>query len=467
VSCLHHFACRIYPTGGCQDGFFVLPRKNNEQVTAGWGGTADGTGHNFYIVEMAGTVVNIYVDIHEGSEDDRSPLQMPKVEVWYEVETAHRSGQILTLSQAADRERPKLPKRVPRISTLVEDSPASNEVRVVMDPEADKQYNDVVMEARGLSKANYNKRFYIRDLVGSRHLALLVDRTCSRTFGYCLYDVNTSKGEMYIEQLVVSESLRGTLMAWISAQAESAGQTIVERHGDTRSDAKVPLLDVRRRTSMTQPDYPAFVVEAHKGAKLFENQELGGSVYALLPKGVPVFGERRQGVVELRWPVPGSWVDRNSLTEVHASASISRRSLACGELFALMHQTRLDVTGPDPLGKCIISSNALCVDIVASSVDRYLGAGPCRVMQGSFRTRPNTLCAFEKHWFVMFGNGTIADVTADQFDEVIKLWYPADASRYALWVGDQHIDLTQIETGKIGKGIKWATNALGWAPVRD
>jgi len=467
LSCVHLYACRIYPKAGGQDGFYTLGRKNPSRITAGWGGSGDGHGVNFYIAEMCGSVVNIFVDVYDGPGQMEGSPGLPKVEVWYEVEPGQLTGELPTLAQASDKQKPKMPKREAKLLTLVQDSVASNEVRVLVDPEASKKFEDLVMQARKLSKASYDKRFYIRDLVGSRHLALLVDPLCSRAFGYCIYYVNTSMGELQVEQLIGSESLRGTLLAWVSSQAEASGQNMVERQGETRSDGQVSASEVRRRASLSQPDLPAFVVDRAAGAELRRTRERKGQVYCLLPKGVPIFGERRQGgLVEVAWPVPGCWVEQIALSEVRGDDKVGCRSLGVAELFVAMHRTRLDITGPEPKGQCIVSSHALCVDIVSNGIDRMLGQGPCRVMEGSFHANTDH-GVWERHWFVMFGNGTIADVTADQFDEVIQLWWPADATRYALWVGDQHVPLSAIEMGKIGRGIRWATNALGWAPVRN
>lgn len=469
MSCIHLYNHRIYPKGGGRDGFFALGRgKSSDDVVAGWGRISDdGHGFNFFIAEMADTIVNIYIDIFDGPEHRDLARGLPHVEVWYEVETGMPTGELVTLSQAADKQKPKLPKREAKLCSAVQDTLAANDVRVLVDPEADKKYEGLVMEARNLSKTNYDKRFYIRDIAGARHLALLVDPLCSRTFGFCLYTSSTVVKELQVEQMVVSESLRGTLLAWVSAQADATGMSLVEKQGETKSDGRVPLSEVRRRAAMTHPDYPAFTVESTKGAELWLTEDRSGAAYCVLRKGVPIFGEIKQSQVLVKWPVPGCYVDRVRLSEVRRDAAIKRRSLAAAELFAVMHRTRLDVTGPNPRGQCIISSHELCKDIVANGIDRHLGEGPCRVMEGSFHAKAEGIGNWERHWFVMFGNGSIADVTADQFDDVIQLWWPADATRYALWVGDQHIPLTTIELGKIGKGIKWATNALGWAPVRS
>mmetsp|Transcript_17651 Transcript_17651/g.51530 ORF Transcript_17651/g.51530 Transcript_17651/m.51530 type:complete len:134 (+) Transcript_17651:2-403(+) len=129
-----------------------------------------------------------------------------------------------------------------------------------------------------------------------------------------------------------------------------------------------------------------------------------------------------------------------------------------------MWHMRLDVTGPKPKGQCVISSHELCKEVVKRGLDRRLGQGPCRVVEGSFHVAPKTIGSWARHWFVMFGNGSIADITADQFDTVPKLWWPAEASRYALWVGDHHVPLSSLSMGKAGHSLGWAIEHFGWSP---
>lgn len=89
-----------------------------------------------------------------------------------------------------------------------------------------------------------------------------------------------------------------------------------------------------------------------------------------------------------------------------------------------------------------ISAKKLCDEIYlrekASNLLARLGHGQCSVVHGSFLADterkpwwPEEYKDWAYHSFVLFDDGHIADLTADQFDiSVPQLWYPADPSRY-------------------------------------
>mmetsp|Transcript_79929 Transcript_79929/g.235117 ORF Transcript_79929/g.235117 Transcript_79929/m.235117 type:complete len:340 (+) Transcript_79929:1035-2054(+) len=336
-----------------------------------------------------------------------------------------------------------MPKRKARLIPLKLDGPKV--VSILVDPEASKEYEQLVDEARDKSRTFYERRFYKSELKDLKHLALLVGSSCSQVLGYCVYCTNTNRQwELQVEQLVcVDRVLKNAFQAWLSSEAAASGQTLVIEQSEPYTGRRIPLSEIRRRASMDQPEVPAFWVLSNAGAELRETREEKGPPYCLLPKGVPLFGEpTRQGTVEVKWPVAGCFVDRSALGELHSGAAIERKSMGAAELFAVMHRIRQEVARPSSRGQCVLASNYLHQDIKEYEIDRQLGQGGCRIVEGSFHAKSDGIGNWEKHWYVMFDDNSIADVTADQFDDVIKLWWPADPKRYAIWERGRQVNVT-------------------------
>ena len=117
------------------------------------------------------------------------------------------------------------------------------------------------------------------------------------------------------------------------------------------------------------------------------------------------------------------------------------------ELLSCMKHVRTSVVGGDPSWKCESASRELCKCIQqASGLEARLGHGKATVGKGAFlgsTTAPSFLPRTSAwglvpippegvpHAFVLFEDGSIADVTADQFDASLPpIWWPADPTRY-------------------------------------
>ena len=112
-----------------------------------------------------------------------------------------------------------------------------------------------------------------------------------------------------------------------------------------------------------------------------------------------------------------------------------------------MLRVRANVVGEGPSAwLCDAAAKALVREIQASSgLEERLGHGKCAFASGAFvgdgsaalpplnawGTRIVVPTDGVPHAFVRFADGSIADVTADQFDESLpKVWFPADPGRY-------------------------------------
>ena len=119
-----------------------------------------------------------------------------------------------------------------------------------------------------------------------------------------------------------------------------------------------------------------------------------------------------------------------------------------------MATARARIVGADkPRNWCFDSSNSLLAEIQARGLEAQLGRGTARVVDGAFLADPTMRGAgyvdWHAHSFVVFGDGSIADCTADQFDgEVPKLWWPAEASRYSL----NKQDAVDAASYRLGRG---------------
>ncbi|CAK9112315.1 unnamed protein product [Durusdinium trenchii] len=148
-------------------------------------------------------------------------------------------------------------------------------------------------------------------------------------------------------------------------------------------------------------------------------------------------------LVEICIPING-FVRSASLTSCDVSELPTKEDPpAWLELLSLMYHTRRQYTGNSgPLFMDEISAKKLCDEIhlreKASSLITRLGHGTCSVVHGSFLAEtelkpwwPPKYEDWAYHSFVLFEDGHIADLTADQFDcYVPQLWYPAKLERY-------------------------------------
>lgn len=114
-------------------------------------------------------------------------------------------------------------------------------------------------------------------------------------------------------------------------------------------------------------------------------------------------------------------------------------------MILIMQTTRMQHTGVSPRHMCITSSRKLCEEIELTRLipdDQKLqeaGHGTCRSHLGSFQAEthprewwPPGYESWSYHTFVLFEDGSIADLTADQWDpSAPQLSWPADPSRYS------------------------------------
>ena len=150
-------------------------------------------------------------------------------------------------------------------------------------------------------------------------------------------------------------------------------------------------------------------------------------------------------LAELLLPAPG-WVRASDLRHVPACQVPALpdfgRLLAVVEFVGLMWGTRRQYQASSPMGSCITSSKKLYDELAirerVTQLQTRLGHGSCRVAIGSFLAEreprpwwPRGYRDWLHHSFLVFEDGTVADITADQFDKVPQLWYPADKERYS------------------------------------
>eukprot|EP00439_Symbiodinium_sp_Y106_P034792 s2276_g4.t1 len=177
---------------------------------------------------------------------------------------------------------------------------------------------------------------------------------------------------------------------------------------------------------------------------------------ALLPPGTPgcavlatheqemVMTGSAQGWAQLALPIPG-FVDLAALhlcswTDLPTANDEVQPEF---EFLALMYHTRRQYTGSNgPLFMDEISAKKLHDEILTrekvSRMVTRLGLGSASVVHGSFLAStermpwwPSAYQDWAYHSFILFEDGTIADITADLFDtSVPQLWFPADSARY-------------------------------------
>ena len=131
-------------------------------------------------------------------------------------------------------------------------------------------------------------------------------------------------------------------------------------------------------------------------------------------------------------------------------------------LLSAMARVRSEVVGNgSSLWKCDKAAHRLCAEVQQLNLEAALGHGRCEVVGGAF------LSTFDgsamPHAFVRFEDGSIADVTADQFDDALPaVWWPADASRYHLTrVASVHAALLNAKRVEDARRVQ-AANATAW-----
>merc|ERR1712032_620313 len=107
------------------------------------------------------------------------------------------------------------------------------------------------------------------------------------------------------------------------------------------------------------------------------------------------------------------------------------------KMLGLMQACREQYVGMDPKGMCSIASMKLMDEIFMIGEGDSHGHGKCRLVHGSFHNVrspcswwPEGYQDWHYHQFIYYDDGSIADVTADQFGDFPQLWFPADKRRY-------------------------------------
>jgi len=191
-----------------------------------------------------------------------------------------------------------------------------------------------------------------------------------------------------------------------------------------------------------------------------------------LPAGFPIVGTGQRAIseqdrlefVEIKQPMHG-WVLVGRVVAEHLCAELTMSEMAATSgILERMYHCRRQYTGNSPVGMSAISSMKLrdtleMYDEMFQILQKF-GRGSCQVTHGAFLVdpkphswRPRGYEDWAHHSFVLFDDGTIADVTADQFDpDLPQLWWPADPARYAL--NDAKAD--SAETARRGHGLdRW------------
>ena len=168
---------------------------------------------------------------------------------------------------------------------------------------------------------------------------------------------------------------------------------------------------------------------------------------AQLPAGTPIRGRSSSAAgdsdadsanyadwMQLEQPIRG-WI-RNS--DVHAcedGSSISDQAACTAALFAAMQASRDEAVGSrSPMGKCKVASQRLLgllndqpsLERALKSLNLY----PVEYRHGGFASPPEPdFRRWHAHAFLLFADGSIGDLTSDQFGGPQLAW-PADERRY-------------------------------------
>jgi len=199
-----------------------------------------------------------------------------------------------------------------------------------------------------------------------------------------------------------------------------------------------------------------YVCNVYQGLEVRERPEASSTLLCVVPFRVPIVAslqEENSEFLRMSLPLDG-WVHAAEVIPVDSEVreikgqeellpKVPDKRMADFMLLSIMHHARRQYTGTSPLGKCIVSAAKLRDEIVlankAFDLEERLGCGSSRVVIGSFLAEverrswwPRGYQDWAHHSFLMFEDGSIADTTADQFDDVPQIWWPADRSRYSV-----------------------------------
>lgn len=146
--------------------------------------------------------------------------------------------------------------------------------------------------------------------------------------------------------------------------------------------------------------------------------------------------------LQVMCPAPG-WIHTPSslveVTEEEYSAFFEEDGVkVLQDLLAVMHHVRRKFVGIRSVGQCGVAAQVLRETIgMCLQLEQRLGS-LCEVINGSFLVKEGSVEGYPAsyrdwwpHSFVMFADGRIADITADQFGVFPKLWFPANVRHYS------------------------------------
>lgn len=143
-------------------------------------------------------------------------------------------------------------------------------------------------------------------------------------------------------------------------------------------------------------------------------------------------------------PVPG-WLPTQSLAghgKEFGCVDLNRSGDIMVDCLCLMYHTRRQYTGYSPRHRCVVSSRMFIEELAMrerhNGMLTKLGLGKPVARLGSFLAEqehrkwwPEGYDGWAHHTYVVFEDGSIADLTADQWDSrAPRLWFPADPHRY-------------------------------------
>jgi len=180
------------------------------------------------------------------------------------------------------------------------------------------------------------------------------------------------------------------------------------------------------------------------GAKVFAEPTSQAGLLSCLRSGLLTVAVTQSG--EHEWvrvvaPVPG-WVcaaDLEPRQEIDFTQAAQEPDFF---MLSLMYHTRRQFTGYSPRHRCFTSTSKLIDELWLrekhEGLLERLGHGKPRSRMGSFlaEERPRSWWppgyqSWAHHTFLVFEDGTVADITADQWDSgVPQVWWPGDARRY-------------------------------------